>query len=91
MPRLAAIERPFGMNVGAPGDRAGQLVAVRATLEALTRIKSAGEVVHLPLGCDKSADSFDLHPPETPPITKYLMRHPWALPRFVKRDPPKRP
>jgi len=34
-PRVAGIEHPFGQNVGAPGDRATQLVVLRAALEAI--------------------------------------------------------
>ena len=34
-PRIAAIEHPFGMTLGRPGDVAGQLAVLRATLRAM--------------------------------------------------------
>jgi hypothetical protein len=76
------------MNVGAPGDRAGQTAALRGTLAALARISAPGGVVDLPIAFDESAVMADIRPPQPPPIAKYLMRHPWALPRLLRRDPP---
>jgi hypothetical protein len=34
-PRIAAIERPFGLTLGLPGDASGQLAVLRAALHAL--------------------------------------------------------
>ena len=34
VPRMAAIERPFGQVVGEPGDGEGQMAVVRAVLES---------------------------------------------------------
>jgi hypothetical protein len=88
VPRLVGIERPGGMNVGEPGDFPGQLAALRGTLDAMTRIDSPGQVVHLPIAASECTRVLDLRPPHPPPIAKYLMRHPWAVPRFLRRDPP---
>jgi hypothetical protein len=33
-PRIAAIERPFGLTAGLPGDASGQLAVLRAALKA---------------------------------------------------------
>ena len=30
----------------------------------------------------------EIHPPEDPPIGRYLQRHPWFLPKLLTRDVP---
>lgn len=86
-PRVAAIEHPFGVTMGRPGDAEGQLAVLRAALRALEGIAEPGGVVHLPFEWTPTEKlSFD--PPVAPPIARYLMRHPWALPRFLNRTPP---
>ena len=86
-PRIAAIEHPFGMTMGRPGDAAGQLAVLRAVLQAMEAIAERGGVVHLPFKWT-STEKLALGPPAPPPIAWYLMRHPWALPRFLSRTPP---
>jgi hypothetical protein len=49
VPRIAAIVYPLGRTLGQPGDSAGQMAVLEATLRALEIIQSPGEVVHLPL------------------------------------------
>jgi D-proline reductase (dithiol) PrdB len=88
VPRVAGLERPCGLNVADPGDRAGQTATLRATLMALSRIASPGGVVDLPMGCAVPPAPKRLRPPQVPPIARFLMAHPWAFPRFVRRDPP---
>ena len=44
-PRIAAIEHPFGMTLGRPGDVAGQLAVLRATLQAMAEMTEPGSVV----------------------------------------------
>lgn len=87
VPRLAAIERPLGYLLGQPGDHEGQRAVLRATLKALAQMDSAGSVAHLPFewpqACRLKAD-----PPQAPPITQYLMRHPWHIPNLLRRDVP---
>lgn len=86
-PRVTAIEHPFGMTMGRPGDAAGQLAVLRAALRALKTLAYPGGVLHLPFEWTSTKKlSFD--PPVAPPIEHYLMRHPWALPRFLNRTPP---
>jgi D-proline reductase (dithiol) PrdB len=87
VPRIAAIEHPFGLTLGKPGDAARQLGVLRATLRALEEISQPGGIVHLPFEWD-SGDELNLHPPEPPPIVQYLRRHPWYFPKFLKRTPP---
>ena len=86
-PRIAAIEHPFGMTVGRPGDAAGQLAVVRAALGAMETIKEPGEVAELPFKWT-STEKLALGPRAAPPIVRYLTRHPWALARFLNRTPP---
>lgn len=86
-PRIAAIEHPFGMTVGLPGDAAGQLAVLRAALRAMEAMAEPCGVVHLPFEWT-STENLALGPPVAPPIVRYLMRHPWDLPRFLNRTPP---
>jgi len=86
-PRIAAIEHPFGMTLGRPGDVAGQLAVLRATLQAMAEMTEPGSVVHLPFEW-ASTEKLRFGPPEPPPIAHYLVRHPWDLPRFLSRTPP---
>ncbi len=88
VPRLAAIERPGGVNVGMPGDGAGQMAVLRATLDALVQIKTPGEVINLPFVYEDPAPKLNLHPPQQPPITQYITKHLWDLPRLLRRNPP---
>jgi hypothetical protein len=47
----------------------------------------AGGVAHLPFEWT-ATEKRAFGPPVVPPIARYLMRHPWALPRFLTRTPP---
>jgi hypothetical protein len=89
-PRIAAIEHPPGLTVGTPGDHDGQMAVLRAALQALVDMSAAGSVSHLPFSWVEPVPKLDLHPPKTPPISQYLVRHPWDFPRFLRRDPPDR-
>ena len=89
-PRVAAIEHPFGLTFGLPGDAARQLAVLRASLRALEEISRPGATVHLPFEWNPS-EKINTHPPEPPPIARYLMRHPWHLPKFMSRTPPETP
>jgi hypothetical protein len=86
-PRVTAIEHPFGITLGRPGDTAGQLAVLRAALRAMETLEESGAVVHLPFE-GTSTEKLSLAPPVMPPIARYLMRHPWALQRFLNRTPP---
>jgi hypothetical protein len=88
-PRIAAIEHPFGMTLGRPGDASGQLAVLRALLRATEALAEPGGVVHLPFDWT-SDEKLTFGPPAMPPIAQFLMRHPWTLPRFLNRTPPAR-
>ena len=90
MPRVAAIEYPLGRTLGQPGDAAGQMAVLRATLDALKTIDQPGGTVNLPFEWPESPKQVENHPPEDPPIGRYLQRHPWLLPKLLSRDVPER-
>jgi len=86
-PRIAAIEQPFGLPLGLPQDAVRQLAVLRATLRALEEISQPSTIVHLPFEWD-SREKLNIHPPEAPPIARFLRRHPWYVPKFLNRTPP---
>jgi len=87
VPRIAAIEHPFGLTLGAPGDAVRQLEVLRGALRALGEISRPGGVVNLPFEWD-SEGQLNMLPPELPPIARYLRRNPWHFPKFLRRTPP---
>jgi hypothetical protein len=88
VPRMAAIEYPLCRTFGQPGDREGQLAVLRATLHALETMDHPGSVECLPFTWSEPPDQVNSHPPQEPPIVSYLKRHPWDLPKLLKRDIP---
>ncbi len=74
-PRIAAIEHPFGVTLGRPGDAAGQLAVFRAALRTMEAMAGPGGVVHLPFEWT-SMEKLALGPPVAPPVARYLVRHP---------------
>jgi hypothetical protein len=88
VPRLAAIEHPLGYLLGRPGDLMGQTAVLRATLQALVEMKKPGSVTHLPFAWATEERRLSAKPPQTPPIVKYLMRHPWHIRNLFARDIP---
>ena len=84
-PRLAAIEYPLGRTLGQPCDAQGQMAVLEATLQALEKIQTPGKIVHLPFEWPEPPKAVKNHPPEDPPIARYLARNPWFLPRLLLR------
>jgi len=74
--------------LGQPGDEEGQCTILRTVLNALVEMKNPGSIVHLPFSWPESANVLELEPPETPPIVRYLLRHPWHIPNFYSREVP---
>lgn len=89
MPRIAAIEYPLGRTLGQPCDAVGQTAVLEATLSALERIQTPGEIVHLPFEWPEAPKEVHNEPAEPPPIAKYIISHPWQLPRLLNRNVPK--
>lgn len=71
-PRVAALEYPFSLTLGRPGDREGQLQVIRAALQALSEIQQPGEIKHLPFEWPEDPARVDIHPPEPSPIAKLI-------------------
>jgi hypothetical protein len=88
VPRLAAIEHPLGYLLGQPGDREGQTAVLRSTLHALAEMTKPGSVTHLPFEWPAPARRLSARPPKAPPISRYLLRHPWHIPNLFSRDVP---
>lgn len=85
-PRIAAVERPFGLPMGLPDDAAGQLAVLRGVVRAVESIAKPGGI--LDLGLEWPDLKLNIAAPQPPPIVAYLKRHPWALARFFNRTPP---
>lgn len=87
-PRIAAIEYPLGRTLGQPGDADGQRAVLRATLAAFESIRTPGGIVHLPFTWTNDPGSLPGDRPEEPPIVRHILRHPWQLPRLLRREAP---
>jgi len=87
-PRIAAIEHPLGYLLGQPGDQEGQTAVLRSTLRVLAEMSRPGAVTHLPFEWPLPARKLNAHPAKSPPIQRYLLRHPWHIPNLFSRDVP---
>lgn len=84
VPRLAAVEHPFGQIIGRPGDSDTQRAVLQGLLETVPEMQKPGEVKHLPF---RWTGKYS-HAPVAPPIARYLKRHPWHLPKLFAREVP---
>jgi hypothetical protein len=73
MPRVAAIEYPFGRPVGEVNDRQGQCAVLLAGLAVLEQARVPGEVFHLPFTWPGEPKQADWQPPEPSPVIKLFM------------------
>lgn len=73
MPRVAAIEYPFGRIIGEVNDVAGQQDVLKAALSVLETAQTPGEVVHLPFIWHEEPKHTKWHPPEISPIIKLYL------------------
>ncbi len=89
-PRVAGISYPPGRNFGQPGDAQGQTAVLRATLQALREIKTAGEVLYLPFAWPEPPKKVHTEPDQPPPITKAIMRRPWLFRKLLAGDIPQK-
>ena len=88
VPRLVALEYPFGKTMGLPGDSSGQMEVLRAALAAGLDIREAGGIRHLQFTWPETKAKAQAHPAEPPPIATHLKRRPWDLPKFIRREVP---
>jgi betaine reductase len=89
VPRLVAIEHPFGQTMGKPGDKAVQRSVLLSALEAAEAMDTPGSVIHLPFEWNGTRKETKAGPKVPPPIAGYLKWHPWELPRLFSRDVPR--
>jgi D-proline reductase (dithiol) PrdB len=68
MPRVAAIEHPFGRPYGDVGDRETQRAVLRAALGVADRAGTPGHVEHLPFVWPQDPKETRWHPAEPSPI-----------------------
>jgi D-proline reductase (dithiol) PrdB len=68
MPRVAAIEHPFGRPFGDVGDAKTQREVLVAALRVFEKAGEPGHVEHLPFVWPDSPKQTKWHPPEPSPI-----------------------
>ncbi len=68
MPRVAAIEHPFGRPYGNVDDVETQTAVLRAALEVFESAEKRGDVEHLPFVWPGDPKETHLHPREPSPI-----------------------
>ena len=73
IPRVAAIEYPYGRAVGQVDDIEGQRQVLLETLSFLANGGSPGEVCHLPFTWPEEPKHTKWHPPEISPIIKLYL------------------
>jgi hypothetical protein len=73
IPRVAAIEHPFGRVVGEVNDSSGQKAVLEAALAVLKNAEKPGQVAHLPFTWHEEPRATDWHPPEISPIIKLYL------------------
>ena len=74
MPRVAAIEHPFGRPFGDVGDAATQRAVLRAALGVFERATRPGSVEHLPFTWHEDPSRTKWHPAEPSPIIALIKR-----------------
>lgn len=70
IPRVAAIEHPYGRPVGQVNDREGQREVLLAALQVLEKAKAPGQLFNLPFTWPEEPKHTDWQPPEISPIIK---------------------
>ena len=68
MPRVAAIEHPFGRPYGDVGDAETQRAVLRAALQVAEQARTPGHVEHLPFVWPQDPGETRWHPAEPSPI-----------------------
>ena len=70
IPRVAAIEYPYGRTVGQVDDQDGQRRVLLEALAVLEKTDRPGEVCHLPFSWPEEPKYAKWQPPEISPIIK---------------------
>ena len=74
MPRLAAIEHPFGRPYGDVDDIETQTAVLRAALQLFEKAREPGFISHLPFRWPEPPDETKWHPPEPSPIIALIKK-----------------
>ena len=74
MPRVAAVEHPFGRPLGDVGQADVQRAVLRAALAVFEKAKAPGHVEHLPFRWHEDPAETKWHPAEPSPIIAWLKR-----------------
>lgn len=74
MPRVAAIEYPFGRPYGDVGDTATQRAVLLAALAVFEKAREPGHVEHLPFEWHEDPAETKWHPAEPSPIIAMLKK-----------------
>ena len=70
IPRVAAIEYPYGRPVGEVNDVEGQRKVLLESLSVLEKAQAPGQVFDLPFTWPEDPKNTKWHPPEISPIVK---------------------
>ena len=74
MPRVAAIEHPFGRPYGDVGDAERQRAVLRAALQMAETATAPGQVEHLPFRWHQPPKETKWHPAEPSPIIALMKK-----------------
>ena len=74
MPRVAAIEHPFGRPFGDVGDASTQRAALSGALSVFETAREAGHVEHLPFTWHEPPEDTKWHPAEPSPIIALIRK-----------------
>ena len=74
MPRLAAIEHPFGRPYGDVDDAETQTAVLRAALDVFAKAREPGHVEHLPFRWPHPPEETKWHPAEPSPIIALIKK-----------------
>lgn len=73
IPRVAAIEYPYGRPVGQVNDDEGQRKVLLEALSVLEKIQEPGQVFHLPFEWPEEPKETKWHPPVASPVIKLYL------------------
>ena len=73
IPRVAAVEHPYGRTIGQVNDHEGQREVLLEALSVFQTASAPGQVFHLPFTWPEEPKKTNWHPPETSPIVKSLL------------------
>ncbi len=73
IPRVAAIEYPYGRPVGQVNDFEGQRTVLQETLSFMEKAENPGEVCHLPFTWPEEPKLTKWQPPEISPIVNLFL------------------